>query len=245
MKRVPGPKTAKVPLWFTQHKYADEIDQIYWPVLVQYRYVSPEQEADIVMRVIFINVKEWDRIYPDPRRPPEVLRVPKLFSHDPRLPLYDVFLSYNSKDSEYVKELWEVLKRFGLKVWFDENDLMGQEGFSRELIGAASKSRIILAVLGKNKLGAWQESVELQVHLLDHCKGNKPFVLLLLPDFEGKDTWTGYLPAEMQPIFRNSLYLHLPTLPQLRKIGDPSQRPKFVERLIAFIVKTMRGPDKE
>ena len=80
MRRDPSPKTASIPLWFTKHHIVDtENDNIYWPVLVQYRHVSSEDEADIVMRVIFINVSEWDAMKPRPRQPPQVLRLPKLF----------------------------------------------------------------------------------------------------------------------------------------------------------------------
>ena len=43
MTRDPAPKTASIPLWFTKHDVETEIDNIYWPVLVQYRHVSDEE----------------------------------------------------------------------------------------------------------------------------------------------------------------------------------------------------------
>ena len=96
------------------------------------------------MRVIFINVSEWDAMKPRPRKPPQVLRLPKLFQEvrQPIAPQHDVFLSYNSQDIEYVSELYQMLVRCGLRVWFDENEFGGGTGLASELIKASNLSRI-------------------------------------------------------------------------------------------------------
>ncbi|MBV8488683.1 MAG: TIR domain-containing protein [Planctomycetaceae bacterium] len=186
MTRDPDPKMASIPLWFTKHDIETEIDNIYWPVLVQYRYVSDEERADIVMRVIFINVKEWDAMKPRPRTPPQVLYVPKLFQEvrKPIPPQHHIFLSYNSKDVRYVSKLFQMLDRCGLEVWFDQKEFSGAIGLTDELIRASNLSRIFVLVLGKNGLGPWQTIEVLRIQLLKILRGEKPFVLLLLPEVE-------------------------------------------------------------
>ena len=247
MKRDPQPKTASIPLWFTNHKLNDENDKIYWPVLAQYRYVSSEDEADIVMRVIFINVSEWDAMKPRPRKPPQVLRLPKLFQEvrQPIAPQHDVFLSYNSQDIGYVSELYQMLVRCGLRVWFDVNEFGGGTGLASELIKASNLSRIFGLVLGKNGLGPWQRQGESRVQLLKFIRGQKPVVLLLLPDVEpGDSAWKTYLnDPELETVLEDRLRLTLPPLQELRDVMIAGRTPTLAERLLRLVFQLLRSLD--
>jgi|GEM_PF-3608182 len=247
MKRDPQPKTASIPLWFTNHKLNDENDKIYWPVLAQYRYVSSEDEADIVMRVIFINVSEWDAMKPRPRKPPQVLRLPKLFQEvrQPIAPQHDVFLSYNSQDIGYVSELYQMLVRCGLRVWFDVNEFGGGTGLASELIKASNLSRIFGLVLGKNGLGPWQRQGESRVQLLKFIRGQKPVVLLLLPDVEpGDSAWKTYLnDPELETVLEDRLRLTLPPPQELRNVMMAGRTPTLAERLLRLVFQLLRSLD--
>jgi hypothetical protein len=253
MRRDPAPKTASIPLWFTQHTVVDENHKIYWPVLTQYRYASPEEGADIVMRVIFINVSEWDPRNPRPPVPPQVLHVPTLFREvlpppPPPPPLryeYDVFLSYNSSEGAYVSELSQKLSQCGLKVWFDRSVFSGAAGITSELLQGMNSSRILAAVLGRNGLGRWQGTVELKTLLLRIIQGQKPFVLLLLPDVEeGDSAWRGYLnDRDLELVFENRLRLPLPPIAALHDFMSLNRNPTFAERLIWSIIQLLRGLD--
>ncbi len=247
MKRDPQPKTASIPLWFTNHILDDQNDKIYWPVLAQYRYVSSEDEADIVMRVIFINVSEWDAMKPRPRKPPQVLRLPKLFQEvrQPIAPQHDVFLSYNSQDIGYVSELYQMLVRCGLRVWFDVNEFGGGTGLASELIKASNLSRIFGLVLGKNGLGPWQRQGESRVQLLKFIRGQKPVVLLLLPDVEpGDSAWKTYLDdPELETVLEDRLRLALPPPQELRNVMTAGRTATLAERLLRLVFQLLRSLD--
>jgi hypothetical protein len=238
--REEGSRKAAVPLWFTEHTDPCEKDKIYWPVLVQYRF-APEEQNTIVMRVIYVDVSDWDAMAPPPRQPPQVLRLPALFREGRQLASYDhdLFLSYNSKDQEYVKELYQGLRDFGFKVWFDQTDLKGKS-LVQELLDATSRSRILCFVVGKNQMGEWQKNAELQPHLKGHLFGKKPFLVLLLDDIDDPKTWTKSLPSALQSVFENVLYLQLPPLGGFREHLSSEMSSKFVVRAIKFIVNVIR-----
>jgi hypothetical protein len=244
VKRVSGPKTAEVPLWFIEHTYRDEKDQIYWPVIVQYRYVSSEEGADIVMRVIFINIKDWDAMSPPPRQPPQVLKVPALFRDVRRPPSFthDVFLSYNSHDIEYVSGLYQMLIRCGLTVWFDANEFGGGKGLALELIRASNRSRIFACVLGPRGLGQWQEQNELKLQLQNIIRGQKPFVLLLLPEVApGDSAWRACLnDPDLETVFADRLRVALPSPEELSNIMQLGRPLIFRDRLLKLILQVLR-----
>jgi hypothetical protein len=242
VRRVPDPKTARVPLWFTKHVVAGENDKIYWPVLAQYRYVSNEDQADIVMRVMFINVSEWDAMKPRPRKPSQVLRLPELFKEvrRPAEPQHDVFLSYNSQDVAHVSELYQMLVRCGLRVWFDQTELGGAMGLTAQLIEAANSSRIFVLVLGQNGLGPWQQLVEAKLQLLNFIQGRKPVVLLLLPDVER--AWQRYLnDRDLETVFEDRLRVPLPPPQELRDVMRPGGTPTPAERLLRLVLQLVRS----
>lgn len=242
-KKEVGPKTAEIPLWFRDHDCPTEKDQIYWPLLVQYRYYSPEDpDTDAVMRVIFVNVKEWDQIHPDNRTPPQVLKVPDLFRVDPRpvKQTYDIFLSYNSKDNAYAKEIFDLLEGFGLKVWYDKKSLVGQKPLSVELLEAVANSRAVFVVIGRNRLGSWQGPIEVDSQLLTSLRGKKPMLTLLLPDIDNPADWTQSLPLHLQSVFAGNFYYSLPSLDEFRQWANSDLSANVVGRLIRFIVDLIR-----
>jgi hypothetical protein len=245
--RDPDPKTASIPLWFTKHEVDSEIDKIYWPVLVQYRYVSDEEGADIVMRVIFINVREWDAMKPRPRTPPQVLHVPNLFHEVPKPipPTHDVFLSYNSKDVRYVSKLYQMLDRCGLKVWFDKKEFSGATGLTDELVRASNSSRIFTLVLGKNGLGPWQTVEVLKIQLLKILRGEKPFVLFRLPEIEpGDAAWRTYLAnPELETLIENRLYFALPAPQEMDNIMSMDRTMTPSEQVLMLVMQLLRSFD--
>jgi PAS domain-containing protein len=244
------PKTAKVPLWFTQHSIPDQNGRIYWPVLTQYRYFSqnavnpdrPPQPADIVMRVIFIDVHKWDAMDPRPHQPGQVLSLPELFKEPPAEPEYDVFLSYNSQDLPYVSDLYQMLGRCGLEVWFDMNKLGGATtGLTPDLIRGLNSSRIFALVLGRNGLGPWQREAEAIVELQNFVQGGKHVVLLLLPDIE-EGRWKNYLSDRvLEAVLKDRLRAPLPTSEELRNFMIPGSEPNVAEQLLRLVPRLLHS----
>ncbi|MGH7174017.1 MAG: TIR domain-containing protein [Gemmataceae bacterium] len=138
-----GPLTATVPLWFTEHTIKTQNHKIYWPILAQHRYPDEsDEELGIVLRVLFIDVTDWDVIHPRQRAGREPLSMPALFRKIPKYEIppklqpftHDVFLSYNSNNRVYANQLSEMLERIGYRVWFDTKDFGGGQGLAEELL---------------------------------------------------------------------------------------------------------------
>jgi hypothetical protein len=233
-----GPPTATVPLLFDKHKNPRLNKRFFWPVLVQHRFDSDDPQT-IIMRVMYIEITPWiarDHIS-HPRS--EGFFIPALF-RDPGYP-YDLFLSYNSRDKDYVSELHLALTALGLKVWYDRSDLVGTGSVAKDLKRQIARSRVFAMVLGANGLGRWQSDQELQHFVVTQL--NKPFILLLLPDVGDGDSWKLYVPEEYQATLFDRLYCKLPPQENLRAGEMQTQRQNLVERLLEFFVKAIRGSD--
>ncbi len=71
--------------------------------------------------------------------------------------LYDVFLSYNSRDRTVVEQLACCLRdKAGLAVWFDEWRLIPGDDLQEELEKALDGSKSCAVLIGPSSLGAWQ-----------------------------------------------------------------------------------------
>ncbi len=96
------------------------------------------------------------------------------------VPTFDVFLSHNSRDKPMVRELAEALRGRGLRVWFDEWELVPgrpwQEAIEEviETVGSAA------VLVGKDGLGPW-EIPEMRACLSECTKRGLPVIPVLLP----------------------------------------------------------------
>lgn len=73
---------------------------------------------------------------------------------------FDVFLSYNAKDKPIVGELAQRLKGDGLRVWFDEWEIMPGDMITRTIDRGLEQSRVMLLCMSKNSLGAGWTDME-------------------------------------------------------------------------------------
>ncbi len=105
---------------------------------------------------------------------------------------YDAFLSYNSRDSQAVKELARRLEDEGLKLYFDEWEMEPGRLVQSDLIRALGSSRCCVVFVGPHGLGPWQD-LESQgaVKLLVDERRDRPggeewfrVVRVLLPGFQ-------------------------------------------------------------
>jgi hypothetical protein len=92
----------------------------------------------------------------------------------------DVFLSYNSRDKKTVRKIGNMLKKRGLKVWFDEWKLVPGRPWVEELEEAISRSRSAAVLVGKDGLGPW-EMVEMRACLSEQVDRGLPVIPVLLP----------------------------------------------------------------
>jgi formylglycine-generating enzyme required for sulfatase activity len=71
--------------------------------------------------------------------------------------LFDVFLSHNSKDKEFVREIARLLRERGLRPWLDEEQLIPGERWQDKLARGVRDSATCAMFLGPDSLGDWQQ----------------------------------------------------------------------------------------
>ena len=71
--------------------------------------------------------------------------------------VYDVFISYRSKDKAAVLEIYRRLKRSKVKAWLDKARLAGGHDFSDEIDAALQRSRAVAVLVGPSGIGPWQK----------------------------------------------------------------------------------------
>jgi len=232
------PVTASIPAWFTRHPKNEFNCKPFWPTLLSRKF-SLRDDQCLVMRVAFVDLEEW--FGPGQPGTSTLISLPKQLR--PRSFLYDIFLSYNSADQTQVRVLAEFLKRAGMEVWFDEDNLVGHAGLNREIRAAMADSRIICAVIGQHGLGPWQNSVELSDLLLSVAKQQRPFFVLLLDGVpKDNDKWLHLLPSEYHDFFANRLHATMPPAASLQDSHD--EKLTFFRHLVKLFSATFREADR-
>jgi len=97
---------------------------------------------------------------------------------------FDVFLAHNSQDKPQVRAISDQLKRRGLKVWLDEEQILPGTVFQDVIQQALQKVRCAAIFIGLGGLGKWQilESRSLLTRFVD---AGIPVIPVLLPGVEG------------------------------------------------------------
>ena len=94
---------------------------------------------------------------------------------------FDVFLCYNVKDKDSVKEIGNKLKKQGISPWFDEEQLRPGLPWQRELEKHMKQIKSAAVFVGKDGIGPWQRH-ELESYLREFVKRDCPVIPVLLPD---------------------------------------------------------------
>jgi hypothetical protein len=110
---------------------------------------------------------------------------------------YDIFLSYNSKDRDAVRQIHEALKRRSLKPWIDFAALTPGRLWQEEAEEGLRSSRAAAVFVGPMGIGPW-ENMEMRVLLSRVAQEGLHFIPVLLPgapeklglpDFLAQLTW--------------------------------------------------------
>src|SRR4029077_11765466 len=92
----------------------------------------------------------------------------------------DVFFSYNSKDEDSVRQVAEKLRRLGLHVWMDKDDLRLGRTWGLEVEEVLRKIHSAAIFIGPFGLGDWQ-NYEARLCLTQSVKRGIPLIPVLLP----------------------------------------------------------------
>ena len=94
--------------------------------------------------------------------------------------VFDVFLSHNSKDKKTVRKIGVGLRDRGLKVWFDEWELIPGCSWLKALEQVIETTNSALVLVGEDGIGPW-ESIETEGFLLEFARRKLPIIPVLLP----------------------------------------------------------------
>lgn len=99
-------------------------------------------------------------------------------------PDFDVFLAHNSQDKPQVRAIANKLKRRGLKVWLDEEQIPPGKAFQDVIQQALQNVRCAAIFIGLGGLGKWQ-ILEVRSLLSRFVDADIPVIPVLLPGVEG------------------------------------------------------------
>ena len=102
-----------------------------------------------------------------------------------RLP-YDVFLSYNGKDSDLARQIANELKACGLKVWFAESELRPGITWQDGLIKGINESNSTVILIGPSGINNWAAE-EVRIALQGYVTDGYPLSPVILPGVENLD----------------------------------------------------------
>ncbi len=96
---------------------------------------------------------------------------------------YDVVFSYNSVDSPTVNKFAEELKKRGLRVWIDKEQIAPGKWFQDAIENALGKTKAAAVFFGPSGLGKWQ-ALELRSFVAQCVDRGIPLIPVLLPGVE-------------------------------------------------------------
>ena len=99
-------------------------------------------------------------------------------------PYFDVFLAHNSQDKPQVREIAKQLKRRGLKVWLDEEQIPPGRPFQDVIQQALQNVKSAAIFIGTEGLGNWQ-ILEFRSLITRFVEADIPIIPVLLPGVEG------------------------------------------------------------
>jgi hypothetical protein len=126
-----------------------------------------------------------------------------------------IFLSHNTKDKFFVRELADRLSRMGVRVWIDEAEIKVGDSLTEKVGKAIEETDFVGVVLSRNSISSQWVQKELQIALQEEFKKKKVVVLPLLLE-----------PVDIPPFLRDKLYADFTTPEKFKQ-----SFPKLLEAL--------------
>jgi len=95
-------------------------------------------------------------------------------------PGFDVFLSHNSKDKDFMQKVKEDLAILEVKAWLDVDEMPPGTTFQQAIEKGLKESRTVAVFIGQEGMGAWQNA-EMEAAINQRLNGGKPVIPVLLP----------------------------------------------------------------
>ena len=130
----------------------------------------------------------------------------------------DVFLSYNTKDIRFARELFEKLTSLGVSVWFAEEHTDFSIPFQKATAKAISDSDFFILLVGAYPIGEEQTN---EIGLADDLrrKGKIGFIPTLIPGYD-EDTTDAYTKYIINPFTHRDLTKGLDEISELYALAS-------------------------
>ena len=93
---------------------------------------------------------------------------------------FDVFLAHNSKDKPLIRQIYQELKKRGIKPWLDEEELLPGDRFLDKIQDAIGQSKTAAICIGSEGLGQWQ-AIEAEILIALFIQQGVKVIPVLLP----------------------------------------------------------------
>ncbi len=95
--------------------------------------------------------------------------------------IYDIFISYNSKDRVTVRRLAERLRDDGLRVWWDQWEILPGDSIPLKIEQGLERSRTLVLIMSENAFASEWVTLERQTaFFLDPMNTQRRFVPVLI-----------------------------------------------------------------
>src|SRR6266550_4139679 len=139
---------------------------------------------------------------------------------------WDVFLSYNHDERAEVSRVAKELSRQKVRVWFDEEAIVGGDSVTQKINEGLAQSRVYVVCVGRSGFGNWHNQ-EVGAAIMRRIENGQRLIPVLLPDV-GKLNDADFPPL-MAVLKRVS-------------IERPPAFSKSIEKLAEIIMSSSLGP---
>ena len=226
--------TARVPLWFIKHPFEQHNNRLYLPVISNYK-IDTKDNA-IVMRAVYLDITDWKEGRMEDRNPTDVW-VPCLFRRPKRSFKYDVFLPFDSSDTDYAAAVERTLSARDVEIWVSRGG--AENADPKDVITAMSESRIVVLSITERGMGKWQETPEIRDELVRYCSSGAPKMLLVLPNAQGDDqgSWKALIPQIYREALTDCLDVQIKSPDEL---APTDNQPTCLEQVFRALIKLLR-----
>ena len=152
---------------------------------------------------------------------------------------YDVFLSHSAKDKAVVREVAARLKKDGLRVWWDEEQIKPGDSIPAKIEDGLEQSRVLVLCMSANAFGSdWAQLEAGTFRFRDPLNQERRFIPLRLDDAPIKGSLAQFLYINWLPANREQEYVKLLEAgrPSERRLAPEYQeaRDKLLERIVSL-----------
>ena len=113
---------------------------------------------------------------------------------------FDVFISYKSKDRAAAKEVSEWLRKNGVRVWLDDDELIPGRPWQETIEKIIATTRTVAVLVGEAGIASWAQ-LEMRAAIEEFVRRRLPVIPVLLPGAKN--------PAELPLFLKNFTWVDL------------------------------------